>query len=629
LAENLWDQKVTVGEEAKRVWSHEFEVAKINRYFEGKQWKNPQTPAPIEHPYVLNLVQSTIRIKLASLCFHNPKFILTPEPGMSNWNLDSAVKTAQLKQDALNSQIGIKRLRFAKQLKRCCQDSFFQFGIMEVGHASDYRNPLALAPYGSEVDGYGEPEAGKLVKPEPLTITESLYFKRVNPSRFITCVTDEQDLEDIEWYGYCDYYYTSQLEQVDGIDKAKIREDSYSGSVSGARAVSSLDLTEQLRALLREGQITKVYHVFDNVAKQRRLLNSCGDELWAEPFERGLLDLRWMFRQEGFYPIPPVYSWLSPQDEINESRQQMRSYRRRFTNKYQVLKNKVDPEEIDKFTAGGEGTVVVVKEIDALRGITNPNQTQQTTEDFVVSKDDFNQMSGTSAEARGVADQQTATQSKIIAMRANIIESSELLDFGIFAADCGRYALLTMIEKFEAPIWVKLTVDPQVQSQVSPPVPEEQVMQSTYQQIFASQLIDGHDFAIRLDVTDSTPAALAQDQQAFQLFNSLLVQFPHLAMDGDLIRETAFKSGYRNEKVIEKMQGAILAQQQVQQMLAEQQKAEQAAGGAPANGNPQSRQGQQNTSNGENPANRARAIAGQLATPGEQQITNQLTNQVQ
>ena len=626
MAENIWDQKLTVGEDGKRIWEHEFEIPKINRYFEGKQWKNPQTPAPVEHPYTLNLVQSTIRIKLASLCFHNPKFILTPEPGMANWNLDSAVKMAQLKQDALNSQVGIKRLRFAKQIKRCCQDSFFQFGIMEVGHAADYRNPLALAPYGTEPSAYGEPAEGKIIEPEELTVTESLYFKRVNPTRFITCVTDEQDLEDIEWYGYCDYYYTTQLEKVDGIDKAKIREDSYSGSVSGSRAISTVELTDQLRAMLREGQITKVYHVFDNVAKQRRLLNSCGDELWAEPFERGLLDLRWMFRQEGFYPIPPVYSWLSPQDEINESRQQMRSYRRRFTNKYQVLKNKVDTEEIDKFTAGGEGTVVVVKEIDALRGITNPNQTQQTTEDFVVSKDDFNQMSGTSAEARGVADQQTATQSEIIAMRANIIESSELLDFGNFVADCGRYALLTMQEKFEAPIWVKLTQDPQVQSQVSPPVPEEQVMAAEYQQVYAAQLMDGHDFSIRLDVTDATPAALQQDQQAFQLFNSLLIQFPHLAMDGDLVRETAFKSGYRNEKVIQKMQSAILAQQQVQQLLEEQKKAE---GGGQAGGNTQPRQKQQNTSSGENPANAARALAGQLATPGDQQITNQLTNQVQ
>jgi len=151
-------------------------------------------------------------------------------------------------------------------------------------------------------------------------------------------------------------------------------------------------------------------------------------------------------------------------------------------------------------------------------------------------------------------------------------------------------------------------------------------MAAEYQQVYAAQLMDGHDFSIRLDVTDATPAALQQDQQAFQLFNSLLIQFPHLAMDGDLVRETAFKSGYRNEKVIQKMQSAILAQQQVQQLLEEQKKAE---GGGQAGGNTQPRQKQQNTSSGENPANAARALAGQLATPGDQQITNQLTNQVQ
>ena len=628
MPENLWDQRISVGEKAKESWATEFEVKKILRYQEGKQWKNPQTPAPIEHPYVLNLVQSTIRIKLASLCFHNPEFILTPEPGFSNWNLDSAIRSAQLKQDALNSVIKQRKLKFARQLKRCAQDSFFMFGIMEPGYARDYRNPRVLAPLSAstEISAYSEDSKAKQIEPEEISVMETLYFKRVNPMRFFTCVTDEQDLEDIEWYGYCDYYYTSQLEGVEGIDKGKIREDSYAGSVSGARAVSSMDITEQMRAMLREGRVTKVYHIFDNVAKRRRLLNSCGDELWSEPITRGLIDLRWLYRQDGFYPIPPVYSWLSPQDEINESRQQMRSYRRRFTNKYQVLKNKVDQEEIDKFTAGGEGTVIIVKEIDALTGIKNPQQTQQTTEDFIVSKDDFNQMSGTSSEARGVADQQTATQSKIIAMRTNIIESSEMLDFNNFVADCGRDALEIIIQNFEEPIWIKLTVDPAAPSPSYQPAPELQAMQETYAQIWASQMDDGYDFTIRVNITDATPAALQQEQAAFQLFNSMLVQFPHLAMDGDLVRETAFKSGYRNEKVIEKMQAAILAQQQVQQLLAEQQAM---GGGQTPNGNTQPRQRQQNTSNGENPANGARAIAGQLATPGEQQITNQLTNQVQ
>ncbi len=213
-------------------------------------------------------------------------------------------------------------------------------------------------------------------------------------------------------------------------------------------------------------------------------------------------------------------------------------------------------------------------------------------------------------------------------MRSNIIESSEMLDFNIFAATCGDYTLQTMIENLEQPIWVKITTDPAVPSNSYQPANEIQSNAPIFQQIFASQLEDGCDYTIRMDVTDATPAALAQEQQAFQLFNSLLVQFPHLAMDGDLIRETAFKSGYRNEKIIEKMQKAILVQQQVQQMLVEQQKA-QGGGPNPNGGAVSSRQKQQNTSSGENPANAARAAAGQLATPGEQQITNQLSNQVQ
>ena len=65
------------------------------------------------------------------------------------------------------------------------------------------------------------------------------------------------------------------------------------------------------------------------VDKKRLLLLEDADyeEIWSGDCDRvPIKDLRWDESLEGFYPIPPVFQWLSPQDEINEAREQTRSF---------------------------------------------------------------------------------------------------------------------------------------------------------------------------------------------------------------------------------------------------------------------------------------------------------------
>jgi hypothetical protein len=591
---NLWETRIQSAAKAKVEWQARFDTSKAEKYFEGEQWRI--SPGQ-EKPYVLNMIFGTIRIKLAGLIFKRPRFILTPTPGMSNWNLDSAVKSAQLKQDALNSIISNRKLRFARQLQRAAQDSFFQFGIIETGYAADFRNPLDLSPMKEGTDDADEDDKSKLIKPTPLIESEKIYFKRINPAHFVTCVSDESDLEDLEWYGYWQNYYTDQLANTQGIKKDDLIYDGYAGNF-----VYGLDVFDQREQdSLKEGRTTKVWHIFDNVSRTRKLVTSNGNVIWEEPFERTpISDLRWVYRNNGFYPIPPVSQWLSPQDEINESRQQMKSYRRRFTNKYGRVKGKMDQEEVDKFITGGEGTVVEVKSPDAIFGISNPNQTGPTSEGFVISKDDFRIMSGSSSEAAGVADRQTATASKIQAGRSEIIESAEQIDFSEFACSIAREALLVAQERLELPIWVKMTSDPSMPGADGQIIEEFQVAAPVYQQVMAADLSDGYDFNIDVNIENSTPSAMQAEQQAFITFNTLLMQFPHLAMDADLIREAAYRSGYRNEKIIAKMQQtAVLA------MAAKVGAAQQNNGGA------------------------ANTQAAQMQTPSDQQMETQLTNQLQ
>ncbi|MDE1971309.1 MAG: hypothetical protein KGI50_07085, partial [Patescibacteria group bacterium] len=122
-------------------------------------------------------------------------------------------------------------------------------------------------------------------------------------------------------------------------------------------------------------------------------------------------------------------------------------------------------------------------------------------------------------------------------------------------------------------------------------------------------LNDGYDFSLELDITNATPQAMAAAQQAFLTFIGTLNQFPMLLHDTDLIRETAYRCGYRNERIIRKIQAAAMQQMQVQAALQ--------GGGQP--GQP-----------GQNGNNQAKQIlASQTATPEIQETMNQIQNQVQ
>ena len=427
-----------------------------------------------------------------------------------------------------------------------------------------------------------------------------------------------EDLEDFEWCGYWQYYYSETLKKTKGV---KFPKD-YEGTSYAADDIGSFSKDSQSGLFLSRrpsNPVCKVWHIWDNVAKERKLIldgyNDEDFEMWSQPFEHlPLVDLRWDLRREGFYPVPPAWHWISSQDEINEAREQIRSYRRRFTRKFQFKKGGITEEEIEKFISGPDGVAIEVKELDAIKAIDNPEIGPTSENALLQGKDDFNLVSGTSAEARGQsADRETATAAKLIDARSQIRESAEQLDFSEFVSLIGREILVQAKEKLVEGLWVKYTSNPS-----EGVLQDMQVNAPIFKWIQAQDLSDGYDFTVSIDVKNATPAAMQAEQTAFVNFCTLLTQFPMLAMSPDLIREAAYRVGYKNEKIIHQMQQvAILSMAaKAQQAGASGQQIMQAASG---NGNAQG-------GGGDNPANTAKE---QMATPDMNTIGTQITNQLQ
>lgn len=606
---NPWQARIQEANKQYDEWEEKFKCKKLYDYYENFQWVNHTGGY---RPYTLNLFHSTIKIKLASFLFQRPEFLVTPEPGHSHWDMDFAVQSAQLKQDTLNTIIKNPNVKFAQTLRRASLDSFFRFSIIEVGYAADWRNPLKDDPYlNSWDDPDGTPEDKLRVKVQnEVPINERFFVKRIKPWRFRVSVSDAEDLDDHEWCGYWQYYYTETLKKTPGINFP----DNYDGSVYSSSEIGSFSRDRQSGLFLSNRPsrpVCKVWHIWDQVTKKRKLiLDSSRDEdycLWEQNFERlPLIDLRWDLREEGFYPIPPAWYWLSSQDEINESREQIRSYRRRFTRKFQVLKGMMDQEEQEKFTSGPDGIVVEVKQMDALKAIENPEIGTTSENALIQAKDDFNIVSGTSAEARPGGDRETATKSQITDQRSKIRESAEQLDFTNFAALVGREILAQAGEKLVEGLWIKYTSNPS-----EGVLQDMQVNQPLFKWIKAQDLSDGYDCTVAVDVKNATPAAMEAEQTSFVNFVMFLKNAPMVAMSPDLIRETAYRFGYKNEKIIHQMQQVAL--------LSMAAKASQA--GATGQQITDAAQG-----GGSNPADTAKA---QMAQPDAATMQKQLTSQLQ
>jgi hypothetical protein len=569
---NKWSHRIGNARRVKSDWEARYKCDLLYDYYKNFQWKSRREWLSINYnPYTINLVYSTIKIKLANLIFQRPKFNVEPKPGNSQWNLDDAVRSAQIKEDTLNTIIRNPHMKFVRHVKLAALESFFRFGLLEVGYAADWRNPQKIDPLlKSWEDPEVSPQKDRVIDDNELPEKERFYIKRIPAKRFYVAVSEAPDLEDHDWVGYYEFYYTAALKKSEGIkwpDSTDVT-NVISADFGGIVADPSIKLdSEDLKNLMLEGQVSKVWHIWDIVARKRLLLleDSNMSELWSDDFERlPLIDIRWDFTLEGFYPIPPVFQWLSPQDEINEAREQTRSYRRRFTRKFQAVKGSVSEDELEKFASGPDGVIIETDVPDAIKAIDNPDQTVTTTNALLIAKDDFNIISGTSAEARGQdVDRATATQSKIMDARAQIRESADQLEFGEMMCSIGAEILATAQERMTLGMMIQMSENPgdDILTDYKPLAP-------IYQHIKAQDLADGYDYEVLMDITNATPAAMEAEKQAFITFLSLVAQFPAIAMSPILIREAAYRCGYRNERVIQQYQQAALAQQLMQQAAA-------------------------------------------------------------
>src|ERR1044071_4312913 len=185
MIESLWKGRIASANKFYEQWENRYRCKTLERYYRGFHW---EADSGKEGTYTLNMVYSTLEIKLASYTFSNIQFHLKPKPNKSDYNLEFAIQSAQLKEDCINTIVSNPNGRFADEVEAALKDSFFRFGILETGYSADWiTNPNVGKPlFDTDVDPNSSNSSDpKIIRqPDEIPQNELVYFKRIPAQRF-------------------------------------------------------------------------------------------------------------------------------------------------------------------------------------------------------------------------------------------------------------------------------------------------------------------------------------------------------------------------------------------------------------------------------------------------------------
>ncbi len=543
--EKSWRTKIEQSESLFKRWLEKYRPDLLEKYYEGFQYANME-----DGPYVFNLFYSTIETKMPILIFDNPKFTIEPRPKSVFTDPDAAFQIAVNLEDAINDFATDAKNLFQEEMEGAVHDGWFYFGIAECGYSANWvDNPNVPKPFhDSDFNRNIDSSKVKKDKSGKIPANERAYIKHIPAENFRISAENSKYLHRADWVGYWDWYRLKDLKSNTELDLSGIPEVGINQLESGEIRTSETDENKRMRAL---DDYVKVWKIWSRRDKMKYyFIEDYGKLIFQVPYRIfPFEDFRFRKPKKGFYPLPVTFNWVSPQNEANEVREANKMHRRRFKRVYTLLSGAADFDEVQKLITGPDGTVIEINRADGIRPIENANLGSSNDQSLVTSKNDFDIESGTTAEQRGEeADRVTATQANISNQRASIRESREKVVVANFECRVARKLLKIMQMEFVNPIVVA-------------DKPQEQFL-GDISNVRTARSIDpltdlgdeDYEYNINISIESTSPVANEEEKRNFLEFISLLNQFPQFSISPILVRELAFRTGYRNERVIQEFQ---------------------------------------------------------------------------
>jgi hypothetical protein len=557
-----WFERITPAEKARDAWATKFQTDLLERYWEGFQW-GAMPAEDSERKYTINMVYAAMEAAKPSLLFRTPTVKMTPRPTKAD-DLGSTIREqAEFCQDTVQTFLDDRRVNFQAETELALHEAYFRFGIVEVGYTADWiDNPHAGKPVlkGDSNDPLLDEQSKPIEQPTRVIKegSETLYVKRIPASTFLVSVSSKNSLADNDWVAYHEWHYVEDVKRHP--DYKNTESLSATGVISDRlRNVEALSPEELER---RHGMV-RLWKLWDLRTKKRYVLAEGHPKFLQDGIPYTTLPfavLKFHERLNQFYPLPPVYNWKSPQDEVNETREMQRVHRRRFTRRYTMRDGVFDPTEIEKLESGEDGVYAVHKGAPGeqpLVPVPDAPLDGAVWNNLAAGKEDFTQVSLSSGETRGLPQAATATQANIVNTQQQIRQSAERTRVAAWLADIARIMLETVREKMALPFWIQKHVD------ITSPAAAEEAIEVTalWQQITTDQLGE-LDFDIAIELASMSP--VTQDAQKASWIEMLTAitnpaVIRYLAISPYMLRRTLHLAGIRNATDVKAIEEAIQA----------------------------------------------------------------------
>lgn len=554
---SAWMNKIRHANKYFHDWSQKFKCNEMEEYYYGFQWKDGSTAVKYDR-YTINYVFSTIEIKKPSLLFQEVLFRIKPKPAAGDKDFEGAARRASVKEDVVNTIISDPEQEFDEEFEMIVVDAFFRFGIMEVGYSANWaENPNAGLPIldsdsNALVDSQDPDDV--LKEPEKIPQNEKVYFKRIKPWRFRVGGVDGHNFKRTNWVGYYDFWRIQDIKankafkNIDDLDLNGLSSEGFPGDYEEDGH------TSEQSEMFRNAEMVKVWTVYDLRAKRKIMIldSQCITLLEKDYDFFPLVELKFSNKLRGWYPLPPVFNWKSPQDEINEAREQQRLHRRRSKRSYLYREGAFsDDGELDKLENGPDMTFAKVQgDVNtAMIPLQDAPLDSAIFGDLNVSKDDLNIISGTSSEQRGQADRTTATQANLIDQRSQLRETRSRVQVAKVLKAIARLVIFTVQKNFTGSFWTRLKTNRTDEEFLA----ELQESKEEWAEFTSKDIGETDDFSVDITLDSISPIENDQQKKSFIDFLTILTQFPMVSFDPVLVREAAYRCNYRNEKAIKRM----------------------------------------------------------------------------
>jgi len=555
----VWQSRVTASGKIYKKWEEKYRCDLLEQYYHGHQWAEQPEEMAEEH-YTINMVFPSVEIKIPSLFFYHPNVKIRPRPAKADDTGTLSEERAKLQQDTVNTFIQDPRLDFKGEVSLALRESFYRFGVIEVGYTADFiDNPLLQKPELELTEKEKElAKAKKIPNPENEN-PESLYIKRIPARNFRAGVNAKNSIHRCDWVGYFEEHYPSDLK----------KNENYKNT-SGLKATGRIkkDITGEgaeekdrdVDGNVVDRDTVRVWKIWDLRSRKRIVFVDGGEKFLLEdtftylPFAV----LKQYEILDQFLPFPPVYNWLHPQNELNETREMQRVHRKRFYRRYTYRDGAIDPAEIEKLESGGDGVYARANQPDPIQAVPDAPLDPSIARNIPDSKQDFMEISGVSEEQRGNAvDTTTATQANIVDVRSRIRENYQRENVAGWMANIARLILKTIKENMVLPIWVQMNIDPTGQQ----PAQEAAKVGALWKMITSTELGPIEE-DITVDMTSLTPLVEQEEMRNWTQVLGLLTNPALVAvlMASDvLLRKTLGYFNVKSEKEIAEVKKAGMA----------------------------------------------------------------------